>query len=79
MRIDQPNNTPHAEALHRAKLRKVKGRKHQHQKRGRAIERHKAHLKRAAAERLRLRRNFNTQVRAYWLGLLEAFPAEITP
>lgn len=77
MRVDQPNKTPHAEALHRARLRKVVGRKHNHQPRGRALQKQlETPKKRQALENVR-RKRFNAQVRAYWLGKRDTFPSPL--
>lgn len=75
MRIDQPNKTPHAEALHRARLRKVVGRKHNHKPRGRALQKQlETPKKRQALEAIR-RRKFNARVAAFFRGDLANYPA----
>lgn len=67
MRIDTDD-------LERARGRKKVGRKHNHQPRGRALQRIVNHLAQAARERNRLRRIFNAKVEAYWRGERDGYP-----
>lgn len=62
------------DALHRAKLRKVVGRKHNHQPRGHARERDRQQMLTRQRHLLRLRKAFNKMVAAYWRGEREGYP-----
>ncbi len=75
MRIDQPNTTPHWEALERARARRNVGRKHNHQPRGRAMEKKLSAPKRQQFMVNARRRKFSERVRAYWLGEVECYPS----
>lgn len=74
MRIDLPQSMDHSEALDRAKSRKHVGRKHLHQKRGRAIERHKLNMARSIQSKKRLWKSYTDKVAAYWRGDADSFP-----
>lgn len=74
MRIDLPNNMPHWQALERARGRKAVGRKHNHQPRGRAMEKRLSSPKRSQAMVNIQRKKFAAKVRAYFLGQLESYP-----
>lgn len=74
MRIDIDATVNHDAALARANGRKVVGRKHNHQPRGRAIERRKAAKRRALAQAELLRHKFSLRVAAYWRGEMENYP-----
>jgi hypothetical protein len=75
MRVMIPSGTDREDALERARGRKKVGRKHNHQPRGRALERrHRAKLIRAEQRRLE-RAAFAAKVAAYFRGEVETYPA----
>lgn len=75
MRIAISSDMDHDEALARANGRKRVGRKHNHQPRGRAIERRKRAQKIALQHEALLRRKFSERVAAFWRGEIECFPS----
>jgi IS5 family transposase len=75
MRQTFDSDTPREVALARAKARRNVGRKHNHQPRGRALERrYRAKLIRARQREL-ARIAFSAKVAAYFRGDVENYPA----
>jgi hypothetical protein len=75
MRMDFDSQTDPLDALHRVRVAKVPGRKHLHQPRGRAREKHRLHALNQVRKQNRQRAIFNALVAAYWRGELSSFPA----
>lgn len=74
MRIEFPNSMPHDLALMRARGRKKVGRKHNHQPRGRALEKRLKSPMRRQKLMVAQRKKFSAKVRLYWMGQAEAYP-----
>ena len=62
------------DALHRSRLRKVVGRKHNHQPRGRARERIRQRALARVRKAVEERRMFSALVRAYFKGDIPTYP-----
>jgi hypothetical protein len=74
MRIAIPNGTPHAEALARVRGAKKPGRKHNHQARGRALEKQLQTPKRRQELENARRKKASALVSAYYRGKIDVFP-----
>jgi uncharacterized MAPEG superfamily protein len=74
MRQTFDSKTPWHVAIARAQAKKKPGRKHNHQPRGRAMEKRLSSPRRRQALEATVRRKWSALVSAYWRGEMETHP-----